>query len=414
MSRRWRARILPAGAGADARVLLETRGLRALGDGLISVVLATYLTASGLSELRVGIVVTATLLGSAALTLAVGLWAHAVGRRRLLRAVSLLMAATGVGFACSTSFWPLVVVGAVGTLNPSGGDVSVFLPTEQALLPATVPDTERTAIFARYSLIGSLLAAVGAAGAGLPEWLGARLGASTTTALRVCFLGYALIALMVLARYRRLSPAVEPAPGGPPGALGPSRRTVYRLAALFSIDALGGGFVVTALLVLWLQRRFDLSLAVSGAVFFWTGLCSAFSALVAVRIARRIGLVRTMVFTHLPANGLLVLTAFMPTAPLAVACLVARSALSQMDVPARTSYVMAVVTPAERPAAASITNVPRSLAAALPPIAAGWMLGRSSFGWPLVIGGGLKALYDLLLLQQFRHVRPPEERVATR
>ena len=195
-------------------------------------------------------------------------------------------------------------------------------------------------------------------------------------------------------------------------ALGPSRHTVYRLAALFSIDAFGGGFVITALVVLWLQRRFHLSLAVSGAVFFWAGLLSAFSALVAVRIAGRIGLVRTMVFTHLPANGLLILTAFMPNAPLAVACLLGRAALSQMDVPARTSYVMAVVTPDERPAAASVTNVPRSLASALPPIAAGWMLSHSTFGWPLIVGGGIKASYDLLLLHQFRDLRPPEEQMT--
>ena len=167
--------------------------------------------------------------------------------------------------------------------------------------------------------------------------------------------------------------------------------------------------MITALLVLWLQRRFGLSIAVSGAVFFWAGVLSAFSALVAVQIARRIGLVRTMVFTHLPANGFLILAAFMPNAPLAVAALLARSALSQMDVPARTSYVMAVVSPAERPAAASVTNVPRSLAPALPAVAAGWMLGQSTFGWPLVIGGCLKAVYDVALLRQFRDIRPPEE-----
>jgi MFS family permease len=211
-----------------------------------------------------------------------------------------------------------------------------------------------------------------------------------------------------------LSPAIEPSSEAPSTALGPSRRIVYRLAALFSLDSFGGGFVITALVVLWLHRRFDVSIAVSGVIFFWAGVLSALSALVAVRLARRIGLVRTMVFTHLPANGLLILAAFMPTAPLAVAALLARAALSQMDVPARTSYVMAVVTPAERPAAASVTNVPRSLAAALPPVAAGWMLGQSTFGWPLVLGGALKATYDLLLLRQFRDVRPPEESAPAR
>ena len=188
---------------------------------------------------------------------------------------------------------------------------------------------------------------------------------------------------------------------------------MYRLAVLFSVDSFGGGFVITALLVVWLQNRFGLSLAVSGAIFFWAGLLSAFSALVAARIAGRIGLVRTMVYTHLPANGLLIATAFMPTVWLAVGCLLLRSALSQMDVPARTSYVMAVVTPAERPAAASVTNVPRSLASAVPPIFAGWMLARTTFGWPLVIGGTIKATYDLLLLAQFRELRPPEEIVSS-
>jgi predicted MFS family arabinose efflux permease len=406
-------RLLPPGASHDAGLLLETRGIRAFGDGLISVVLAAYLGAVGLSDLRIGIVVTLTLLGSAALTLTVGLRAHAYPRRRLLQFVSLLMIATGVGFAVFSSFWPLALVGLIGTMNPSGGDVSVFLPTEQALLPSTAPDEERTALFARYSLIGALVAAIGALCAGVPEGVGDWLSASPVTSLRWAFAAYALLGVIVLWRYRRLSPAVERVGDPPPSALGQSRRTVYRLAALFSLDAFGGGFVITALLVLWLQRRFGLSIAVTGAVFFWAGVLSAFSALIAVRIARRIGLVRTMVFTHLPANGLLVLAALMPTAPLAVACLLARATLSQMDVPARTSYVMAVVSPAERPAAASVTNVPRSLASALPPIAAGWMLGQSTFGWPLIIAGVLKATYDLLLLRQFRDLRPPEEVIPT-
>jgi predicted MFS family arabinose efflux permease len=405
-----KVRWLPAGATPDAAVLLSTRATRAFGDGLISVILAAYLTGLGFSEARIGVIVTGTLLGSAAVTLWVGLRAHAMPRRRLLRLVSLLLMATGAGFAAFTGFWPLLIIGAIGTMNPSGGDVSVFLPTEQALLPQTVPDTERTAVFARYSLIGLLVGAIGALCAGVPEWVGERVGVSSTTAFRAAFAFYGLLGAVVLVRYRRLSPAIEPPAGATRKPLDESKRIVYRLAALFGLDSLGGGFVITALVVLWLHKRFGLSTAVSGAVFFWTGVFSAFSGLLAVKIAVRIGLVRTMVFTHLPANGLLMLTAFMPNAPSAIACLLARSMLSQMDVPARTSYVMAVVTPAERPAAASVTNVPRSLASALPPIAAGWMLHHSNFGWPLLIGGALKALYDLLLLWQFRNVRPPEER----
>ena len=193
--------------------------------------------------------------------------------------------------------------------------------------------------------------------------------------------------------------------------LSESRRTVFGLAALFSLDSFGSGLVVQSLLALWLFQRFGVSVTTAGAIFFWTGMLSAFSALVAVRIARRIGLLNTAVFTHLPANLFLILTPFMPTVELAVALLLARSALSQMDVPVRNSYVMAVVTPAERPAAASVTSVPRGLAAALGPILSGWMLGLSAFGWPLVIAGALKSVYDALLLLRFRAIRPPEERL---
>jgi len=213
--------------------------------------------------------------------------------------------------------------------------------------------------------------------------------------------------------YRSLSPAIEPADSTPAAPLGESRSIVYRLAAVFSLDALGGGFVVQSLLALWLYERFNLSVTVAGALLFWTGVCSAFSAFVSARIAKRIGLIRTMVFTHLPAQLLLISAALVPNLSLAVVCLIARSLLSAMDVPARNSYVMAVVSPPERAAAASVTNVPRSLASALPPLAAGWMLDHSTFGWPLIIAGTLKAIYDLLLLSMFRNIRPPEEQIVT-
>ncbi|MFN3254330.1 MAG: MFS transporter [Ilumatobacter sp.] len=406
-------RLTPEAATPDATVLLQTRAVRAFGDGLVSVVLAAYLTMVGLSATEIGIVIAATLLGSAALTLYVGLRANTYRRQRLLRLMSLLMVATGIGFAVFVDFWPLALVGLIGTLNPSGGDVSAFLPTEQAVLPSTVPDSQRTALFARYGLVGILIAALGAGLAGIPEAAAGPLGISEATALRSVFVVYAVLGGIVFFRYRRLSNNIERSDGAPPTALGPSRRTVYRLAALFSLDSFGGGFTITAILVLWLQLRFELSLALTGAVFFWAGLLAAGSQLLAPRIARRIGLIRTMAFTHLPANAFLISAAFVPTAALAVGCLLARAALSQMDVPARSSYVMAVVTPDERPAAASITSVPRSLAATLPPIAAGWMLSQTSFGWPLIAGGIIKIIYDLLLLAQFRHLRPPEEAPAS-
>ena len=413
---RLRSLLAPASATGDALRLVETRALRAFGDGLVSVAFAPILLLAGLSNTQIGAVITATLVGSAALTLAVGLRGHRITRRRLLRWAAYLMIGTGIGFVITTGsvrwFWPLMLVAFLGTLNPSAADVSVFLPTEQALLPQTVADADRTALFARYALAGSFLGALGALAAGVPELLANHHVVSKATALRGTFAVYGLLGLVILTRYARLSPAIEPAAGHAPTPLGPSRRIVYRLAALFSIDSFGGGFVVQALVALWLFRRFGLSIVVAGQIFFWTGLLSAFSALVAVRIAKRIGLVRTMVFTHLPANVFLMLTPFMPNLGLAVACLLVRSALSQMDVPARTSYVMAVVTPAERPAAASVTNVPRSLASAAAPLLAGWMLGRSTFGWPLVIGGGLKAIYDVTLLAMFAGVRPPEEQPA--
>jgi len=401
-------RLLPPDTGVDARRLLLARGARAFVDGLVSVVLPGYLLVLGFDGLQVGAIVTATLLGSAALTLAVGLRGYRLRRRELLQTVALVMIVTGVAFGSLRWFWALLVVAAVGTLNPSAGDVSVFLPTEQALLPATTVDRQRTALFARYSFVAFTVAAFGSLAAGLPDFLARTTALSREDGFAGVFFIYALAGVVVLATYRRLTTEVEAA-GRQSVALGSSRRLVYRLAALFSLDSLGGGFVVQSLLVLWLFRRFGLSVASAGAIFFWAGLLSGASALLAVPIARRIGLIRTMAFTHLPANGLLVAAAFMPTVGGAVACLLLRSVVSQMDVPARTSYVMAVVSPDERPAAAAITNVPRSLASALPPLAAGWMLDHSTFGWPLIIAGTLKATYDIILLVLFRNVRPPEE-----
>ena len=383
--------------------------MRAFGDGFVSVLLPLHLTTLGFDGFQIGAVATATLLGSAALTLVVGLVAYRLGRQLLLLRASLLMIATGLGFALVHDFWPLLVVAFVGTLNPSSGDVSVFLPTEQALLPQTVSDRQRTALFARYSLVGSLVAAAGALTAGLPELVAKETGLSLATTLDGMFILYALLGLVVLLLYRGLSPAIESDPKTTAAPLTTSKGIVSKLAVLFSLDSFGSGLVVQSLLALWLFQRFELSVAMAGVIFFWTGVLSAFSALAAVRIASRIGLLNTAVFTHLPANLFLVLTPFMPTVELAVACLLLRSALSQMDVPVRNSYVMAVVLPAERPAAASVTAVPKSLASALSPLLSGWLLSMSVFGWPLVIGGMLKGVYDVLLLLMFKSVRPPEE-----
>jgi MFS family permease len=397
----------------DKNRLLITRAIRGLADGVVSVVLATYLTALGFSPVAVGALITSTLLGSAAVTLGVGLLGHDWPRRRVLLGATGLMAATGLGFAALTSFWPLLVVAFAGTLNPSAGDVSLFLPTEQAALAHTAEGAERTMTFAWYNLAGSLAGAVGALLSGLPSVLAARYGASILVIDRAVFLAYGLSALAAATLYRGLSPAVEIADAQRPRRpLAESRAIVVKLAALFSVDAFGGGFVVQSLLVLWLHRRFQLDERTTAAVFFASGLLGAFSQIVSPRLASRIGLIRTMVYTHLPANLLLMMAALVPSAGACIACLLLRMAVSQMDVPARQAFVMAVVPPEERTAAASVTNVPRSLAAGLAPLAAGALLEKTTFGWPLVIGGALKAIYDVALYFQFRAVRPREAGVV--
>jgi MFS family permease len=392
----------------DARRLIAARGLRGFADGVVSVMLAGYLTDLGFAPLQVGAMITGTLLGSALLTLAVGLRGHHLRRKWILLAASVLMAATGIGFAGLTTFWPLLVVAVVGTLNPSAGDVSVFLPVEQAALAESEKASRLTATFARYNLAGTLMGALGALASGLPEAAARVLHVGVHDAERLGFGVYVLVAALIASVYRGLSPAVEHR-GAPSAPLARSRAVVLELTALFSLDSFGGGLVVQSLLVLWLDRRFHLPTATTGMIFFVAGLLAAFSQLASARIAARIGHIRTMVYTHLPANLFLVIAGLAPNAPLAVTFLLLRMALSSMDVPARQSYVMAIVPPEERAAAASLTNVPRSFATALAPLLAGAMLERSSFGWPLVIAGVLKAAYDLLLLARFRSVRPAGE-----
>ncbi|HET9340030.1 MAG TPA: MFS transporter [Casimicrobiaceae bacterium] len=389
--------------------LLVAKGLRAFGDGYVSLLLPIYLLDLGFSPLQVGVIATTTLLGSGLLTLLVGLHAHRHRYRTLLLAATALMAGTGLGFATVTDFWPLLLIAFVGTLNPSSGDVSVFLPLEHAVLSRVVEDKRRTAAFARYSLVGSLVAALGSLATGLPAMASGTFGVATTAAIQGMFVLYALLAVAAASVYRGLPRARGADVQEPAAPLSHSKTRVYTLAALFSLDAFGGGFVVQSMVALWLYRTFALSLAEAGTLFFWTGVLTAFSYLIAVRIAGRFGLVNTMVFTHIPSSLCLIAIPFMPALEYVIALLIVRSALSQMDVPTRSSYVMAIVPPAERPAAASITSVPRSLASAASPFLAGYLLGVSSFGWPLLVAGVLKIVYDGLLLAMFRKVRPPEE-----
>ncbi len=403
---RW----LPRGATADGKRLLATRAMRGFADGAVSVLLPSYLLTINFSAGQVGTIVFGTLLGSAALTLWVGLLSHRLGRKRLLLAACILMFATGIGFAASRNFWLLFIVAIVGTLNPSAGDVSLFLPTEQAALAETVTSRDFTSMFALYNFAGALTGAIGALASGLPPMLAASYGWNLARAQSSGFVAYSTIALPAALLYSRLSPAVEAEPvPAQTKPLSKSRKVVLQLSALFSIDAFGGGFVVQSLLALWLFRRFGLSVQAAGVFFFATGLLGGLSQFVSSSLAARFGRINTMVYTHLPANVFLILAAVMPTAPLALGCLLLRAALSSMDVPARQSFVMAVVPPEERAAAASVTNLPRSLATAFAPLPSGLLLDRTLFGWPLVIGGTLKVIYDLLLLKQFHSVRPADE-----
>jgi MFS family permease len=342
--------------------------------------------------------------------LVTGFVAHRFNPARLLSIASWIMIITGVAFGLSQSFILLVIIGIITTMNPSAGDVSPFLPLEQSLLADNVGTTERTSLFARYALTASLVGSVGALCAGLPVVIARHFEYADQTGRQAAFIFYGLAGFILLFAYSRLSDTSRMRASKTDSALSSkSRRIVFKLSALFSLDAMGGGFATQAIFALWVFHKFGISMETLGIVFFAAGTVAAFSSLAAVKIAEHIGLVRTMVFTHIPASVLLILVALAPNVWTAMALFILRGLLSQMDVPVRTSYVMAVVAPAERAAAASITNVPRSLASALPPIAAGWMLDQSTFGWPLIICAVCKITYDLLLLKMFKDVRPPEE-----
>jgi MFS family permease len=389
--------------------LLLGRAMRAFADGFVAILLPAYLLALGFGTWEVGVIATTTLFGSALATLAVGAWGHRFHHHRLLSFAAVIMAATGFAFAAGSAFWPLLFIAFVGTLNPSSGDVSVFLPLEHARLAEAAQGEARISLFARYSLLGALFAALGALAVAIPEFLVNLAGVTRLDALRAMFGLYGGIGCAVWLLYRRLPVPHEEEKRKPPTPLGPSRGIVLRLSALFSVDSFAGGLVVNSLLALWLFQRFNLSLASAGSFFFWSGLCSAASQLAAPKLAKRIGLLNTMVFTHIPASVCLIVAAFVSNREIAMGLLIIRSLLSQMDVPARAAFVMAVVTPAERAAAASFTNVPRSLASAAGPTLGGALFAAGMFAVPLVACGVLKISYDLALWRAFRKVNPASD-----
>jgi MFS family permease len=401
---------------ADARRLVLARGLRSLGYGLSSVLLGIMLREAGLSTAEVGAVLTAALLGGIWSTAAAAFLADRLGRRRLLLGFSALMAAAGLAFAALANPWALGAAALLGTISPTSSETAPFLSLEQAILPQVTPADRRTEVFARYNLVALLAVAGGALLAGLPGVL-APPGAARLVAERAMFVVYAGLALGAAACFAGLSPAVElhgTSDGDAPGRtapLGPSRGIVLRLAGLFAVDALGGGLAVQSLIALWFHERYGLDLSALGVIFLAANLASAFSLLAAARLARRFGLLNTMVFTHLPSNLLLMAVPLLPGPGLAVAALLARQALSQMDVPTRQAYTMAVVTPAERTAAAGVTSIARSAASATGPSLAGLALQLAplALGLPFLLAGSLKIVYDLSLYAVFRHIRPDSE-----
>jgi MFS family permease len=394
----------------DGRLIVAARGVRTFAYGFQSVLLGVYLYEVGFAPWQIGAVLTATLLGSAALTALFAATADRYGRRRMLQLSALCMAGSGAAFAFSTSYPLLILVSLTGTVGATAGEVGPFLTLEQAMLPQTAAPERRTRLFSLYNIVGALAGSAGALAAGTPAMLQRMDVLDASTAFRGMFLAYAGCAVVVLWLFGRLSDRVEGGPTAAAAGLGRSRPVVYRLAGLFALDSLAGGFVVQSLIAFYLHVRWGAGLEILGPVFLWVGLLQAASYWAAGRLADRIGLINTMVFTHLPSNVLLAMIPLAPSLPWAIGLLLARQALSQMDVPTRQSYIVAVVDPEERVAAAGVTNIARNVAQAVTPVVAGVAMQAVGLGVPFVLGGGLKIVYDLLLFGMFRHVRPPEER----
>ena len=379
----------------DGRLLLLTRFTRLFAYGALSVVLVLYLTALGIGTRQIGVLLTLTLMGDTAVSLWLSTRADRIGRRRMLIVGAALMAAAGGAFVLTRNYLVLLVAATIGVISPSGNEVGPFLPIEQAALAQVVPSERRTGVFAWYTLTGAFATALGALGAGV---------LSQAVHYEGVIVLYAALGIVLAIAFTRLSTAAE-VPAAQAGAflgVGRSRTVVLRLAALFALDSFAGGFVVQSFAAYWFYLRFGVDPATLGAIFFGANLLAGISALVASRLAARFGLIRTMVFTHLPSNVLLILVPLMPSLPLAVAVLFARFSISQMDVPTRQAYLMSVVSPEERSGAGGITGVARTIGAGLAPIFAGLLFSQPSLiNVPFFIAGTLKIVYDLLLYRGF-------------
>jgi MFS family permease len=400
----------------DGRLLFSTRVVRTFSYGLLSVVLVLYLAALGLKEQEIGMLLTATLLGDAAVSLWMTTNADRLGRRRMLVAGGTLVALTGLAFAFSGNLVLLTAAAIFGTLSPGGGEVGPSQPIELAALPQTIPNRYRTNVFAWYNLVGSLATASGALTAGLLAQTLQATGLSALASYRDVLGVYGALGIVLALMFSRLSRGIEVQATT---TVAPVRRQyfglhrswpiVVRLSGLFMLDSFAGALVIQSFVAYWFLLRFGVTPVGLGAIFFGTNLFAALSALAAARVAARFGLVNTMVFTHLPSNVLLILVPLMPSLPLAVIVLVARSSISQMDVPTRQSYVVAVVDPDERSAATGVTTIARTLAGSFGPLVTGALFSASLLAAPFLIAGTLKVVYDLALLRSFQSIKPPEE-----
>ena len=400
----------------DGRLLFATRLVRLFAYGFLSVVLALYLAQVGLTTTQIGMLFTFTLIGDAGISLWITTSADRIGRKRMLLLGAGLMLFAGIVFVLTGNIVLLIAAAIIGVLSPSGNEIGPFLSIEQAALSQIVPDDQRTRTFAWYSLVGSFATATGAlVGGGVAQGLQAT-GSTPLESYRAIVIGYALFGVALAVLFSRLSPAIEAtgAIQSAPRTLGlhRSRGVVLRLSALFALDAFAGGFIVQSLVAYWFHVRFGVEPAVLGSIFFGANILAGISALSAARVAARIGLINTMVFTHIPSNVLLMLVPLMPNLPLAIAMLLLRFSISQMDVPTRQSYTMAVVAPDERSAASGVTTIARSIGAAISPSLAGILLSASLISVPFFLSGGIKIIYDLTMWFSFRSLKPPEEKVA--
>jgi MFS family permease len=403
----------------DIALLFITRTTRLFAYGFLSVVLVLYLAQVGLGEAAIGLLLSLALAGDAGISLWITTSADRIGRRRMLVLGAVLMVLAGVVFPWARNPTLLLATAIVGVISPSGNEIGPFLSIEQAALSQLIPNERRTQMFAWYSLVGSVATAVGSLCGGLLAQTLQTSGLSALDSYRAVLVGYAISGGLLVLFFLCLSPAVEvgTTPGSLPAhkilGLHRSRHVVIKLSALFAVDAFAGGFIVQSIMAYWFHLRFGIDEGVLGSIFFGANILAGISALLAARIAARVGLINTMVFTHLPSNLLLCLVPLMPDLPLAIGVLLLRSSISQMDVPTRQSYIMAVVAHDERSAAAGVTTIARSIGASLSPALSGVLLTHL-ISAPFFLAGGLKIIYDLLLYRSFRALDPPEQKAEVR